>query len=90
MTAPSPFFSLADQLGDFRCERNDELTAIQSLPFVGALVGMFIFSLFTEKLGRKHSLLISMALSLIGMLIIFFSKNIQMVGVGVFITFMGT
>ena len=81
---------MADQLGDFRCERNYELTAIQSLPFLGALIGMLIFSIFTEKIGRKNSLLIAMLLSLAGMLTIFFSNKIEMVGVGVFITFMGT
>ena len=50
---------------------------------------MCFFSIFTERLGRKKSLLSSMVIFFIGIMIIFFSKNTLCLGFGIFVCFAG-
>lgn len=63
---------------------------VETMVFLGGVIGLSSFSLFTERLGRKLSLELSLILVIGGLLLILFSWSLEIVAVGVFITICGT
>jgi hypothetical protein len=63
---------------------------IQTLVFLGGCMGMCVFMMITENFGRKLSLQMCLGIMLIGLTIVISSRNLAMVGVGIFVIIFGT
>jgi MFS family permease len=62
------------------------------LVFVGSISGMLIFSTFTEKLGRKRSLALSLSILIVGLTLTLaggYLKSIPLVIVAILLTYGG-
>jgi MFS family permease len=89
----APFHSLAHQLDlDFQCEHAGTLTLFSSLVFIGSIGGMLIFSTFTERIGRKSSLTLSLAIMAVGLLLTYLGgllQSIPLIVCGMLLTYCG-
>jgi MFS family permease len=80
--APDGRLSLANQFGDFRCEGASYVTLLNSSIILGSVIGIFSAIFFTEWLGRKGTMVVSLILSLIGLGVIYiYSQTAAVIGV---------
>jgi MFS family permease len=76
-------------MGDYRCDTSGAFNTVQSITFLAQALSMTVFTFFTESLGRKKSLLLSLFMGLVGVIIIFFCNSVSLLTVGVFLGFAG-
>lgn len=53
--------------------------------FAGILLGYIIFSYFSDNFGRRKAMVLSWATTLLGLIILCFSKSLATVAVGLFL-----
>jgi MFS family permease len=75
---------LANQFGDFRCEGSSYVTLLNSSIILGSVIGIFSAIFFTEWLGRRGTMIVSLIISIIGLCITFFWSQTAVV-IGVFL-----
>jgi MFS family permease len=63
------------------CSKNYIVTILQSIIFIGSLVGNILYPYFTDNYGRKFGLTISWGGFVIGLILLSISWNIYAVGV---------
>ena len=69
--------NIATEFGPFLCEEELILGSIKSLFFVGTCIGILVFCLISDNLGRKLGLTLCNLSALVGVLITIFSPNIE-------------
>jgi MFS family permease len=83
--------SLANQLGDFRCNvEAAELSLAVSFIYANGMCAYFVLSLVGDYLGRKRQILIGLFLTSGGITLAFFSESLAMAAVGIFFALAGT
>ena len=66
--------TLANYNGDNHCETMHNITLMQSCILFGASAGLFLGIIFTDILGRRLSIILSVMLTIVGILLIFFDN----------------
>ena len=76
--------SLANQYGDFRCEGGSFVTLLNSSIILGSVIGIFSAIFFTEWLGRRGTMIVSLVVSIVGLCVTFIESQTAAV-IGVFL-----
>lgn len=80
--APDGRLSLANQFGDFRCEGAAFVTLLNSSIILGSVLGIVSAIFFTEFLGRRRTMVVSLFISILGLCFCFiFSQAAAVIGV---------
>ena len=66
------------------CDLDYEATVLQSMIYIGSLIGFFIIPYFADNMGRKITVQISWLICVIGALLIASAPNPIFVGIGFF------
>lgn len=78
------FESIPMTYGDYRCEDSFQVELALTMLYFGSLVGFLVVAWVNDNLGRRKSMLIGMAVSLVGVLLIASSFNMHMAQIGLF------
>ena len=73
----------------FICNESYKITILKSLTYFGCFVSNFTLAYFTDRYGRKFSMVVSWGIALFGLFIIAISWNIYIAGLGLFLLGLG-
>lgn len=59
---------------------------ITSFPYFGSLIGFILASLFTDKIGRKLTMCLSLGIAALGSLMMSVGTNLWLIGFGVILS----
>lgn len=75
--------SIATDYGPFICEDEYLLDMIKSFPYFGSLIGFILAALTSDKMGRKLTMSVSLAIATLGSLLMSIGFNLWMISIGV-------
>lgn len=77
--------TLGNEFGDYHCSASDTLEAAKGIYYLGGIVGMLISSSVADNLGRRPTLLVSLAVGVLGHVIVQLAGGLGLVQVGMFL-----
>jgi MFS family permease len=77
--------TLGNQFGDYHCDGRDAVEAATGVYYFGGIVGVVVSSPMADNFGRRPTLLVSLALGVVGHLIVQVAGSLGVAGLGMFL-----
>lgn len=83
-------FSLTSKFGDFRCDSNVELDLLQSLIYLGGVIGVIIGAFINEIITKRMLLIATVVANIVGLVIGVLGNTLLISSIGLFINYAAT